>query len=113
MTASVFMPGWWFSIVAENVKAWRILWTKQRTIVAFANNARWFARNQDDGLVRQGGGYFSELLIEVNLLLSLEPMPFTTLMIASEIPAAIKPYSMAVAPLSSRKNLMNNRIESP
>jgi hypothetical protein len=69
--------------------------------------------NQGDGLVRQGGGYFSELLMEVNLLLSLEPMPFTTLMIASEIPAAIKPYSMAVAPLSSRKNLMNNRIESP
>ena len=35
--------------------------------------------------------------MEANLLLSLEPMPFTTLMIASEIPAAIKPYSMAVA----------------
>jgi hypothetical protein len=106
------MSGGWFSIVAENVRAWRILWTKQRTIVAFANTACWVAPWQDDGPVRKGG-YFSELLMEVNLLLSLEPMPFTTLMIASEIPAAIKPYSMAVAPVSSRKNLMNNRMESP
>src|SRR5215210_8849159 len=42
--------------------------------------------------------YFSELLIEVNLLFRLVPRPLTTAMIASEMPAAIRPYSMAVAP---------------
>jgi len=51
--------------------------------------------------------------MEVNLVFSLAPKPFTTLMMTSEIPAAIRPYSMAVAPVSSRKNLMNNRMESP
>jgi len=42
--------------------------------------------------------YFSEVLIEVNLVFRLVPRPLTTAMIASEIPAAISPYSMAVAP---------------
>src|SRR5580693_2471332 len=42
--------------------------------------------------------YFSEELIEVNLVFRLEPRPLTTAMIASEMPAAISPYSMAVAP---------------
>ncbi len=51
------------------------------------------------------GAYFSELLIEENLLLSLVPRPFTIAMIASEMPAAISPYSMAVAPDSSVRNL--------
>ncbi|CCE07666.1 hypothetical protein BRAS3843_230067 [Bradyrhizobium sp. STM 3843] len=45
--------------------------------------------------------YLSEVLIELNLLLRLEPRPFTAAMIASEIPAAIRPYSIAVAPDSS------------
>src|SRR5258708_1946162 len=36
-----------------------------------------------------------------NLVLRLPPMPLTAPMIASEIPAAIRPYSMAVAPDSS------------
>src|ERR1700733_10838352 len=45
--------------------------------------------------------YFSEVLIELNLVFSELPMPLTTAMIASEIPAAIRPYSMAVAPASS------------
>jgi hypothetical protein len=47
--------------------------------------------------------YFSELLTEVNLAFRLEPRPLTTAMIASEMPAAIRPYSMAVAPDSSLK----------
>src|ERR1700687_3142100 len=47
--------------------------------------------------------YFSELLMSVNLVLRLEPRPLTTAMIASEMPAAIRPYSMAVAPDSSFK----------
>src|ERR1700759_907431 len=42
--------------------------------------------------------YFSEELIEVNLVFRLEPRPFTTAMIASEMPAAMRPYSIAVAP---------------
>src|SRR3954451_3601022 len=42
--------------------------------------------------------YFSDELIEVNLAFRLEPRPLTTVMIASEMPAAIRPYSMAVAP---------------
>ncbi|SHH79139.1 hypothetical protein SAMN05443248_6195 [Bradyrhizobium erythrophlei] len=42
--------------------------------------------------------YFNELLIEVNWLLRLLPRPFTTAIIASAIPAAIRPYSIAVAP---------------
>jgi hypothetical protein len=37
-------------------------------------------------------------------VLSVVPRPFTTLMIATEMPAAIRPYSMAVAPDSSAKN---------
>ena len=49
--------------------------------------------------------YFNELLIEVNFVLSLEPNPFTAVMMAREIPAAIRPYSMAVAAVSSLKNL--------
>jgi hypothetical protein len=39
--------------------------------------------------------YFSEVLIEENLVLSLLPSPLTTAMMAREIPAAIRPYSMA------------------
>jgi hypothetical protein len=50
------------------------------------------------------GGYFSELLMLSNFVLSVVPRPFTTEMIAIEIPAAIRPYSMAVAPDSSLKN---------
>ena len=50
------------------------------------------------------GGYFSELLIDSKFELSLVPRPFTAVMIAIEIPAAIRPYSMAVAPDSSLKN---------
>src|ERR1700727_1714776 len=48
--------------------------------------------------------YFSELLIDVNLVFRLVPRPLTTAMIASAMPAAIRPYSIAVAPLSSLRN---------
>jgi hypothetical protein len=44
------------------------------------------------------GRYFSDELIAVNLVLSLVPSPLTTAMMASAMPAAIRPYSMAVAP---------------
>jgi hypothetical protein len=42
--------------------------------------------------------HFNEPLIEVNLVFSFVPRPFTTAMIASAIPAAINPYSIAAAP---------------
>src|ERR1700759_708610 len=45
--------------------------------------------------------YFSEVLIDVNFVFRLVPRPLTTAMMASEMPAAIRPYSMAVAPDSS------------
>ena len=45
-----------------------------------------------------GRNHFNELLTEVNLSLSVLPKPFTTAMIARAIPAAIRPYSIAVAP---------------
>ena len=48
----------------------------------------------------------SELLIEVNWVFSVVPRPLTTAMIASAMPAAIKPYSIAVAPDSLDKNFL-------
>ena len=56
--------------------------------------------------------HFNELLIEVNLSLRLVPRPFTTAIIASAIPAAIRPYSIAVAPDSSDKKLRKVRFKS-
>jgi hypothetical protein len=47
---------------------------------------------------------FSLLLMLLNVLESFVPRPFTTVMIATEMPAAINPYSIAVAPESSRAN---------
>jgi hypothetical protein len=50
-------------------------------------------------------GYFNDVLIDANLVLRREPIPFMTEMIASEMPAAMRPYSMAVAAVSSARNL--------
>jgi hypothetical protein len=50
--------------------------------------------------------YFSAVETDVNVVLRPEPGVPTTVMMATEIPAAIKPYSMAVAPSSLRKNCM-------
>jgi hypothetical protein len=55
-------------------------------------------------LAQSRTAYFNEVLIEENLVLSFTPIPFTTAMIAREMPAAINPYSMAVAPDSSARN---------
>lgn len=57
------------------------------------------------GVLYYAAFYLRELLIALNLVLSLPPIPFTTAIIASAMPAAIKPYSIAVAPESSAKNL--------
>jgi hypothetical protein len=48
--------------------------------------------------------YFSEVLIVPKVVLSLLPTPFTAVMIAIAIPAAIRPYSIAVAPDSFLMN---------
>ena len=45
--------------------------------------------------------YFSCVEIVLNLAFRLLPRPFTTAMIATEIPAAMRPYSIAVAADSS------------
>jgi hypothetical protein len=50
--------------------------------------------------------YFSEVLTELNTVFRLVPRPLTAAMIARAIPAAISPYSMAVAADSSAKNLL-------
>jgi hypothetical protein len=49
--------------------------------------------------------YFSEVLIEVKLVLRVVPMPLTAATITMLRPAAIRQYSMAVAPDSSLRNL--------
>ena len=54
----------------------------------------------------QADRYFSEVLIEVNWVFKVVPSPLTAAMIASAMPAAIRPYSIAVAPASSDKNLL-------
>ena len=51
-----------------------------------------------------GRNYFKELLIEPNLSFIVVPRLFTTVMIANAMPAAIRPYSIAVAPDSSAQN---------
>src|SRR5262249_28598310 len=42
--------------------------------------------------------HFSWLWMLENVVANFEPIPFTTAMIATEMPAAMSPYSMAVAP---------------
>lgn len=59
-----------------------------------------------------GGNYFKELLIEPNFSFMLVPRLFTTVMIASAIPAAIRPYSIAVAPDSSDQNFKTMLVTS-
>jgi hypothetical protein len=54
--------------------------------------------------------YFSEVLIATKLVLRALPTPLTAVMMTIAIPAAIKPYSMAVAPESSDKNLAKFRF---
>src|ERR1700736_6546758 len=46
----------------------------------------------------------SWVLMLVNFAFNVLPMPLTTAMMATEMPAAMRPYSMAVAPDSSFTN---------
>jgi hypothetical protein len=59
-----------------------------------------------------GGNYFKEVLTELNLSFKVVPSPFTAVMIASAIPAAIRAYSIAVAPDSSDQSLDNMLLTS-
>ena len=59
-----------------------------------------------------GRNYFNEVLIEANLSFIVLPRLFTTVMIARAIPAAIRPYSIAVAPDSSDQNFEITRFKS-
>ncbi len=49
----------------------------------------------------RANAYFIAVEIVWNVVLRLVPTPWTAAMITTEIPAAIRPYSMAVAPDSS------------
>jgi hypothetical protein len=51
-------------------------------------------------------------LIEENMPLRLLPRPFTTAMMAKAIPAAIRPYSIAVAPESSDRKSRKCRYKA-
>jgi hypothetical protein len=46
----------------------------------------------------------------VKVVLSLEPRPATAVIIATEMPAAMRPYSMAVAPASSVRKRKNSLV---
>src|ERR1700730_4231380 len=61
---------------------------------------------------KEGLTYFSEVEIPSKFVFRVEPIPFTAVMITIEIPAAIRPYSIAVAPDSSDKNLRKARFNS-
>jgi hypothetical protein len=53
---------------------------------------------------------FIALLTDVKVEFNLVPRPVTVAMIATEMPAAIKPYSIAVAPSSLRRKLKRRDI---
>jgi len=55
-------------------------------------------------LIRRMVSYLSAVEMLVNLAFNCVPRPLTTAMIAMEMPAAIRPYSMAVAPDSFFRN---------
>ena len=67
----------------------------------------WHIRGFNDGIGRaflhcgrkqwSGSLYLSWVEMLPKLVFSLVPIPFTTVMMTTEMPAAIRPYSMAVA----------------
>jgi len=54
--------------------------------------------------------YFNCVEIEEKVVLSFVPTPFTAVMMTRAMPAAIRLYSMAVAPDSSLRKAMTYRI---
>src|SRR5262249_4611309 len=57
------------------------------------------------------GAYLSCAEMSLNLPLRVEPIVFTVAIITTEMPAAIRPYSIAVAPDSSFRNAKTLDIE--
>src|ERR1700683_5500118 len=53
------------------------------------------------------GRYFTPLETAANVPLRLLPTPFTTAMMDTAMPEAIRPYSMAVAPDSSLRKVVS------
>jgi hypothetical protein len=47
--------------------------------------------------------YFNAVCTDVKVVFRLLPVLWTATMMATEMPAAMRPYSIAVAPVSSRK----------
>ena len=70
-----------------------------------------FVKTEQAPPEKGSGSYFNEALMSVNLVFRLAPRPLTTVIIASEMPAAIRPYSIAVAPDSSDQNFRNVRFK--
>jgi hypothetical protein len=66
-------------------------------------------RQGTDDLFRRGRSLFSAVEIDPNEVLRWVPRPVITGMIATEIPAAMRPYSIAVAPDSSAMNALSFR----
>ena len=62
------------------------------------------------GVAKLEETYFNAVETLVKVVFKLTPRPFTAATIAMEIPAAIRPYSMAVAPFSFRKNAYSSDI---
>ena len=67
------------------------------------------ARQSFESALERGQHYFKAVPIELNSVLRLVPKLFTAVMIASAIPAAIRPYSIAVAPDWSDRNFKKQR----
>jgi len=57
--------------------------------------------------------YFSAVETVVKVVLRLDPRVTTTVTMAIEMPAAISPYSMAVAPDSSVRKFLNMFMTHP
>jgi hypothetical protein len=65
------------------------------------------AAARDWGETRIGAIYFKDEEIDVKVELSLTPRFLVTPIMAREMPAAIRPYSIAVAPDSSLRNSLS------
>lgn len=73
--------------------------------------ARQLTRSQ---MLKTRASYFRLVEIVVNVVFNWVPKPFTTAMIATEMPAAINPYSIAVAPDSFfRKVVILDIVQLP
>ena len=54
--------------------------------------------------------YFNCVEMDEKVVLSFVPTPLTAVIMATAMPAAIRPYSMAVAPESSARNCIRAAI---